>query len=70
MVEGWVTALVVVFGVAVAVIGVVAYLRMFRKHADSAVYRSTAGDSDSHSAMPSPLADNRTMSEDGERELN
>ncbi|KRE46764.1 hypothetical protein [Paenibacillus sp. Soil522] len=31
MVQGWVTTLVLAFGMLVAVIGVIAYLRMFRK---------------------------------------
>ncbi|MFD0960098.1 hypothetical protein [Paenibacillus chungangensis] len=31
MVQGWVTTLVLAFGIAVAIIGVVAYLRLFRK---------------------------------------
>ncbi|WP_138756522.1 hypothetical protein [Paenibacillus sinopodophylli] len=31
MVQGWVTTLVLGFGIVVAVIGVIAYLRMFRK---------------------------------------
>lgn len=31
MVQGWVTTLVLAFGIVVAVIGVIAYLRMFRK---------------------------------------
>ncbi|MCA0756940.1 hypothetical protein KP806_17920 [Paenibacillus sp. N4] len=31
MVQGWVTMLVLAFGILVAVIGVIAYLRMFRK---------------------------------------
>ncbi|CAM4524742.1 hypothetical protein FHS16_003456 [Paenibacillus endophyticus] len=31
MVQGWVTTLVLGFGIAVAVVGVIAYLRMFRK---------------------------------------
>lgn len=31
MVQGWVTTLVLAFGIIVAVIGVIAYLRMFRK---------------------------------------
>lgn len=31
MVQGWVTTLVLAFGMLVAIIGVIAYLRMFRK---------------------------------------
>jgi hypothetical protein len=31
MVQGWVTTLVLAFGIGVAIIGVIAYLRMFRK---------------------------------------
>lgn len=31
MVQGWVTTLVLAFGMLVAVIGVIAYLKMFRK---------------------------------------
>lgn len=31
MVQGWVTTLVLAFGIVVAVIGVISYLRMFRK---------------------------------------
>lgn len=31
MVQGWVTTLVLAFGIIVAIIGVIAYLRMFRK---------------------------------------
>lgn len=31
MVQGWVTTLVLAFGIVVAIIGVIAYLRMFRK---------------------------------------
>ncbi|WP_424768714.1 hypothetical protein [Paenibacillus sp. sgz302251] len=31
MAQGWVTMLVLAFGIMVAVIGVIAYLRMFRK---------------------------------------
>ncbi|MDQ8736170.1 hypothetical protein [Paenibacillus sp. LHD-38] len=31
MVQGWVTNLVLGFGIVVAIIGVIAYLRMFRK---------------------------------------
>ncbi|MCU6710618.1 hypothetical protein M6D81_18150 [Paenibacillus sp. J5C_2022] len=36
MVQGWVTTLVLAFGIAVAIIGVVAYLRLFRKEKASA----------------------------------
>lgn len=36
MVQGWVTTLVLVFGIAVAIVGVVAYLRLFRKEKVSA----------------------------------
>ncbi len=32
MVQGWATVLVLAFGIVVAVIGVIAYLRMFRKN--------------------------------------
>ncbi|WP_169085617.1 hypothetical protein [Paenibacillus sp. PL91] len=41
MVQGWVTTLVLAFGIIVAVIGVIAYLRMFRKdRLSSASHRS------------------------------
>jgi hypothetical protein len=69
MVEGWVTALVVVFGVAVAVAGVVAYLRMFKKNADSAVHPSVTGDSDSRIAVPSQQLDSQVLSDDGDHKL-
>ncbi|CAM4093213.1 hypothetical protein L1N85_10355 [Paenibacillus alkaliterrae] len=41
MVQGWVTTLVLAFGILVAVIGVIAYLRMFRKDRLSRAYQST-----------------------------
>ncbi|PWV97998.1 hypothetical protein DFQ01_11980 [Paenibacillus cellulosilyticus] len=69
MVEGWVTALVIVFGVAVAVAGVVAYLRMFRKHADSTVHPSVTGDSNSRITVPSQQLDSQLLSEDGDQKL-
>ncbi|WP_127533150.1 hypothetical protein [Paenibacillus kobensis] len=69
MVEGWVTTLVVVFGVAVAVVGVVAYLRMFRKGAGAATYRSTAGDNNSRPSAPSQLTDAPILTDDGDRNL-
>ena len=31
MVPGWVTALVLAFGIVVGIVGVIAYLRLFRK---------------------------------------
>ncbi|SFE82221.1 hypothetical protein SAMN05216378_4198 [Paenibacillus catalpae] len=31
MVDGWITAVVLIFGIAVALIGVFAYLRMFNR---------------------------------------
>jgi len=31
LVDGWITAVVLIFGIAVALIGVFAYLRMFNK---------------------------------------
>ncbi|MBD3921142.1 hypothetical protein H8B09_20410 [Paenibacillus sp. PR3] len=69
MVEGWVTALVVVFGVAVAVAGVVAYLRMFRKNADSTVHPSVTSDSNSRITVPSQQLDSQLLSEDGDQKL-
>ncbi|GFN33230.1 hypothetical protein [Paenibacillus xylaniclasticus] len=69
MVEGWVTTLVVVFGVAVAVLGVVAYLRMFRKDAGAAGYRSTADNSHTSPSAPSQLTDTQILSDDGDRSL-
>ncbi|ANY66074.1 hypothetical protein BBD42_06085 [Paenibacillus sp. BIHB 4019] len=41
MVQGWVTALVLSFGIAVAIFGVVAYLRMFHKDRSAASVRSS-----------------------------
>ncbi|SFF26487.1 hypothetical protein SAMN04487969_12148 [Paenibacillus algorifonticola] len=41
MVRGWVTALVLAFGIAVAVLGVIAYLRMFHKERSAASVRSS-----------------------------
>lgn len=38
--QGWVTALLLVFGIAVGVIGVVAYLRMLRKERLAAAVQS------------------------------
>ncbi|WP_336775639.1 hypothetical protein [Paenibacillus sp. MMO-58] len=32
MVDGWITAVVLIFGIAVALIGVFAYLRMFNRN--------------------------------------
>jgi len=66
MVEGWVTALVIVFGVAVAVVGVVAYLRMFRKDTGTVAYRSTAGDKVSRPSASSQLMDSQILPDDGE----
>ncbi|WP_337100525.1 hypothetical protein [Paenibacillus sp. YIM B09110] len=42
MVEGWVTMLVLAFGLAVAIIGVIAYLRMFRKEKFASTAQSSA----------------------------
>ncbi|MWC29993.1 hypothetical protein [Paenibacillus sp. MMS18-CY102] len=67
-VEEWVTALVVVFGIVVAVVGVIAYLRMFRKGADAIGYRSATGEDTSRSAAPSQLADSQLLPEDGNDE--
>ncbi|MNG19897.1 hypothetical protein D3C84_1041070 [compost metagenome] len=69
MVEGWVTTLVVVFGVAVAVVGVVAYLRMFRKDASAVAYRSTSGDNTPRPSAPSQLTDAPILTDDGDRNL-
>ncbi|EFM10327.1 hypothetical protein PaecuDRAFT_2763 [Paenibacillus curdlanolyticus YK9] len=68
VVEGWVTALVVVFGILVAVVGVIAYLRMFRKGADAVDYRSATGEDPSRSANPSQLADSQLLPEDRNEE--
>jgi|GEM_PF-1217052 hypothetical protein len=69
MVEGWVTALVIVFGVAVAVAGVVAYLRMFRKQANSSVHPSVKSDGNSRITVPSQQLDSQLLSDDGDRNL-
>ncbi|MGG4032314.1 hypothetical protein ABEV74_01200 [Paenibacillus cisolokensis] len=47
-VEGWVTTLGLIFGIAVALLGVVAYLRMFRK--------GTGGPAFPHSEEPADPA--------------
>lgn len=50
MVQGWVTMLVLAFGILVAVIGVIAYLRMFRKDRLDSIPKTTPAVS-----PPSPI---------------
>lgn len=49
MVEGWVTLLVLAFGLAVAIVCVVAYLRMFRKDKFASAAQASA-------EIPPPVA--------------
>lgn len=63
MAQGWVTALLLAFGIAVGVIGVVAYLRLFRKEklaatshsrADAPPSASSSGNFGQHSCEEEP----------------
>lgn len=60
MVQGWVTMLVLAFGIIVAVIGVLAYLRMFRKDRLSAASRSGADVSPPKGINSAAETDDRT----------
>ena len=52
--HGWVTVLLLAFGMAVGIIGVIAFLRMFRK--DKAAYGSTRPDAPPVNARSSEQA--------------
>ncbi|WP_028612711.1 hypothetical protein [Paenibacillus harenae] len=63
MVQGWVTVLVLAFGIIVAVVGVIAYLRMFRKDRLSASTRPKADESPPLQAYTANGAENGYKSE-------
>ncbi|MBD2872411.1 hypothetical protein [Paenibacillus arenilitoris] len=63
MVQGWVTVLVLAFGIAVAVIGVVAYLKMFRKGRSAPETRPKADGSPPHPSYAAGNQENGYQSE-------
>ncbi len=55
VIEGWVTALTLAFGVAAAVVGVAAYLRLYRRqNPDQALRKAEASLRDSRKSQEEP----------------
>ncbi|MFC4775986.1 hypothetical protein ACFO9Q_04225 [Paenibacillus sp. GCM10023252] len=61
----WLTLIVLTFGILVAVFGVVAYLRMFRKDSSSILYRSGT-DTPPPIGTGQPVSQDESLGNDGE----
>ncbi|MFX3633239.1 MAG: hypothetical protein ACE3L7_15245 [Candidatus Pristimantibacillus sp.] len=59
MIDNWITTLLLAFGIVVAVIGVIAYLRMFHKEKERTTFHSSVDN-------PPPIGGTKASEEDAE----